>query len=121
MTCLYTLVCTEQKKNVKPKVFCDYDGTPEVLFVALREIKENEELLWNYGKDHQGLKSCVSSCQNCGNTDCISHVCCCFVHVVAENDLDQFLADVGKTINKMVFQPQVRLKKGVVACFVSHL
>ena len=52
--------------NVKPKVYVTEEGTPEVLFVSLREIAAGEHLCWDYGKDHKGLNRCLSTCLLCG-------------------------------------------------------
>jgi hypothetical protein len=50
--------------NVAPKVFFS-SCVPEVMFVSLEEIKEGTQLVWNYGRNFQGVKQCVTGCQKC--------------------------------------------------------
>lgn len=51
--------------NSKFKVVIRWTGFPDILFVALRQISQGEEVTWDYGKHFSGLEPCVSSCKFC--------------------------------------------------------
>ena len=37
----------------------------DILFRAKRKIKEDEEIVWDYGSNFSGVNNCVSSCIKC--------------------------------------------------------
>ena len=37
----------------------------EVIFVTLREITKNEQLVWDYGNSYGGVADCVENCTRC--------------------------------------------------------
>jgi cytochrome c553 len=50
--------------NCTPKVFRK-EGTPVIVFLALRDISAGEELSYDYGKDYEGVEQCLTSCVTC--------------------------------------------------------
>lgn len=54
--------------NVKCRIFAVSNGPTQyldILFITLRDIKKNEELVWNYGPNFTGVNRCVKSCTQC--------------------------------------------------------
>ena len=47
------------------KVFVIDEGEMGVLFYSLRKIKVGEQLLWDYGKNFDGVSNCVKDCFRC--------------------------------------------------------
>ena len=50
--------------NIGKKVFVIGEGDVDVLFYSLRKIKV-EQLLWDYGKNFDGVSNCVKDCFQC--------------------------------------------------------
>ena len=53
--------------NVEPKIYLSESNKLDILFRAKRKIKEDEEIVWDYGSNFSGVNNCVSSCIKCLN------------------------------------------------------
>ena len=51
--------------NICTKVFVIDEGKLDVLFYSLRKIKVGEQLLWDYGKNFDGVSNCLEDCFRC--------------------------------------------------------
>ena len=51
--------------NIGTKVFVIDEGELDVLFYSLRKIQVGEQLLWEYGKNFDGVSNCVKDCFRC--------------------------------------------------------
>ena len=51
--------------NVEPKIYLSESNKLDILFRAKRKIKEEEEIVWDYGSNFSGVNNCVSSCIKC--------------------------------------------------------
>ena len=51
--------------NVEPKIYLSESNKLDILFRAKRKIKEDEEIVWDYGSNFSGVNNCVSSCIKC--------------------------------------------------------
>ena len=51
--------------NVEPKIYLSESTKLDILFRAKRKIKEDEEIVWDYGSNLSGVNNCVSSCIKC--------------------------------------------------------
>ena len=40
-------------------------GKLEIIFCSQHDIKSGEEILWDYGKNYNGVEPCVESCMKC--------------------------------------------------------
>jgi histone-lysine N-methyltransferase SETD8 len=50
--------------NCVPRVFTK-EGQPSIIFLALRPITAGEELVYDYGRDYEGVFPCTTSCIKC--------------------------------------------------------
>ena len=53
--------------NVVTKICTTGKNKLAVIFVARRDIKVDEEIIWDYGKNYTGVNPCVTSCLKCKN------------------------------------------------------
>ena len=51
--------------NVEPKIYLSKLDKLDILFRAKRKIKEDEEIVWDYGSNFSRVNNCVSSCIKC--------------------------------------------------------
>ena len=51
--------------NVESKIYLSESNKLDILFRAERKIKEDEEIVWDYGSNFSGVNNCVSSCIKC--------------------------------------------------------
>ena len=51
--------------NVKCKIFAVEEQLLDILFITIRDIKEGEQLVWNYGPNFSGVGHCVQSSSRC--------------------------------------------------------
>ena len=51
--------------NLECRTFAVDDDALDVLFITTKKVKENDQLVWNYGPKYTGVGSCVSSCSLC--------------------------------------------------------
>ncbi len=51
--------------NLKDKLLVTQSNELDVIFYAIRNIKVNEQLVWDYGKEFTGIKECISGCKRC--------------------------------------------------------
>ena len=55
---------SKKHPNVAMKIYADGKKL-EVIFVTLREITKNEQLVWDYGNSYGGVADCVENCTRC--------------------------------------------------------
>ena len=55
---------SEKHPNLVMKIYADGDKL-EVIFVTLRKIEMNEQLVWDYGTSYSGVEDCVENCNRC--------------------------------------------------------
>ena len=51
--------------NAIPRTYATAKGKLDIIFCAQRDIKSGEEILWDYGKNYNGVEPCVESCMKC--------------------------------------------------------
>ena len=51
--------------NATPRTHATAKGKLEIIFCSQCDIKSDEEILWDYGKNYNGVKLCVESCMKC--------------------------------------------------------
>ena len=51
--------------NLECRTFAVDDDALDVLFITTKKVKENDQLVWNYGPNYTGVGSCVKSCSLC--------------------------------------------------------
>lgn len=51
--------------NAIPKTYATGKGKLDIIFWSKRDIKNGEEILWDYGKNYNGVDPCVESCVKC--------------------------------------------------------
>ena len=51
--------------NAIPRTYVTEKGKLEIIFCSQRDIKSGEEILWDYGKNYNGVEPCVESCTKC--------------------------------------------------------
>ena len=55
---------SKKHPNLTMRVYADKDKV-EVIFFTLRKIYVNEQLVWNYGPQYNGVWDCVDTCRRC--------------------------------------------------------
>ena len=55
---------SKKHPNVAMRIYADGEKL-EVIFVTLRKIMVNEQLVWNYGNSYNGVEDCVENCTIC--------------------------------------------------------
>ena len=53
------------RPNATPRTFAIGERKLEIIFCSLHDIKSGEEILWDYGKNYNGVEPCVESCRKC--------------------------------------------------------
>ena len=53
--------------NAIPRTYVTEKGKLEIIFCSQRDIKSGEEILWDYGKNYNGVEPCMESCTKCKN------------------------------------------------------
>ena len=48
-----------------PRTYVTEKGKLEIIFCSQHDIKTGEEILWDYGKNYNGVEPCVESCMKC--------------------------------------------------------
>ena len=48
-----------------PRTYATAKGKLEIIFCSQHDIKRGEEILWDYGKNYNGVEPCVKSCMKC--------------------------------------------------------
>ena len=56
---------SEIHPNLTPKVMVTEHDTLDIVFFSNRTIQKNEQLVWDYGPDYEGLNPCVDGCLEC--------------------------------------------------------
>ena len=51
--------------NAIPRTYVTEEGKLEIIFCSQHDIKTGEEILWDYGKNYNGVEPCVESCMKC--------------------------------------------------------
>ena len=51
--------------NAIPRTYVTKKGKLEIIFCSQRDIKTGEEMLWDYGKNYNGVEPYVESCMKC--------------------------------------------------------
>ena len=51
--------------NAIPRTYVTEKGKLEIIFYSQCDIKTGEEILWDYGKNYNGVEPCVKSCTKC--------------------------------------------------------
>ena len=51
--------------NATPRTFATAKGKLDIIFCAQCDIKSGEEIVWDYGKNYNGVAPCVKSCMKC--------------------------------------------------------
>ena len=55
--------------NAVTKIYATGKNRLDVIFVAKCDIRVDEEIVWDYGKNHTGVNPCVTSCFKCKNVN----------------------------------------------------
>ena len=55
--------------NAVTKIYATGKNKLDVIFVAKRDIRIDEEIVWDYGKNYTGVNPCVTSCFKCKNVE----------------------------------------------------
>ena len=53
--------------NAITKIYTIGKNKLDVIFVAKRDVRVDEEIVWDYGKNYTGVNPCVTSCFKCKN------------------------------------------------------
>ena len=48
--------------NAIPRTYVTEKSKLEIIFCSQHDIKTGEEILWDYGKNYNGIEECVESC-----------------------------------------------------------
>ena len=55
--------------NAIAKIYATGKNRLYVIFVAKHDIRVDEEIVWDYGKNYTGVNPCVTSCFKCKNVN----------------------------------------------------
>ena len=51
--------------NAVPRTYVTEKARLEIIFCSQCDIKKGKEILWDYGKNYNGVEPCVESCMKC--------------------------------------------------------
>ena len=57
--------------NAITKIYATGKNRLDVIFVAKRDIRVDEEIVWDYGKNYTDVNPCVTSCFRYRNQECL--------------------------------------------------
>ena len=55
--------------NAVTKIYATGKNRLDAIFFAKRDIRVDEEIVWDYGKNYTGVNPCVTSCFKCKNVN----------------------------------------------------